>query len=109
LIEYTVIGNPQVQSYLRKAFNAIGKKDLTNILLATAACLHYEEGYQIKKPILLVYGERDQTGNIKKIAPSWSVSEPYYQLVEISNASHCANQDNPSQFNSVLWAFLKHK
>jgi pimeloyl-ACP methyl ester carboxylesterase len=100
---------PHVQNYLRKVFNLVGKKDFINIFLATAACLHYEEGYKINKPILLVYGESDQTGNIKKIASSWVSSEPYCRLVEISDASHCANQDNPSQFNEVFWEFLIHQ
>lgn len=97
---------PHVQDYLQQTFNLIGKKDFVKIFLATAACLHYEEGYTINKPILLVYGEYDQTGNIKKIAPSWASSEPNCRLVEIANASHCANQDNPSQFNTSLWEFL---
>lgn len=101
--------DPKVQDYLRKAFTQVGKKDFIKIFLATAACLHFEEGYKINKPILLVYGERDETGNIKKIASSWASSEPFCRLVEITNASHCANQDNPSEFNSVLWEFLKHK
>ncbi len=97
-----------VQNYLRKAFKLVGKRDFTKILYATAACLHYEEGYKINKPILLVYGESDHTGNIKKIAPSWATSEPYCQLVEIPDASHCANQDNPTQFNNILQEFLNH-
>lgn len=98
-----------VQNYLRKVFNQIGKNDFIKIFLATAACLHYEKGYKINKPILLVYGESDQTGNIKKIASTWASREPFCRLVEISNASHCANQDNTSQFNTVFWEFLNHQ
>ncbi|GIP19176.1 alpha/beta hydrolase [Paenibacillus montaniterrae] len=97
---------PHVQDYLKKVFNQIGKKDFIKVFLATAACLHYEEGYKINKPILLVYGEHDQTGNIKKIASSWASSELDCRLVEIPNASHCANQDNPLQFNAVFREFL---
>jgi pimeloyl-ACP methyl ester carboxylesterase len=99
---------PNVQDYLREVFYLVGKKDFMEIFLATTACLHYEEGYKINKPILLVYGESDQTGNIKKIASSWASSEPNCKLVKISDASHCANQDNPSQFNEVFWEFLIH-
>jgi len=97
---------PDVQAYLRAAFNRIGKKDFVTIFLATAACLHEEEGYRINKPILLVYGEKDGTGNIRKIAPAWAASEPYCTLVAIPQASHCSNQDNPSAFHAALLPFL---
>ncbi|MBU3144843.1 alpha/beta fold hydrolase [Clostridium sp. CF012] len=96
----------EVQSYLRKAFNKIGKKDFSKIFLETAACLHYEKAYRINKSILLVYGESDKTGNIKKIAQSWASKEPNCELIKIKDASHCSNQDNPLEFNKVLIAFL---
>lgn len=97
-----------VQQYLRESFQRIGKRDFTKIFLATAACLHYEEGYRINKPILLVYGDRDETGNIKKIAPAWAASEPYCTCIELPQASHCSNQDNPSEFNAALIRFLRN-
>ncbi|TCS95873.1 alpha/beta fold hydrolase [Hazenella coriacea] len=98
--------NTDVQHYLRKVFNLVGKKDFVKIFLATAACLHDEEDYKINKPMLLVYGEKDRTGNIKKIAPTWAASEPQCQLVKIPNASHCSNQDNPTAFNKAIIEFL---
>jgi pimeloyl-ACP methyl ester carboxylesterase len=100
---------PKVQDYLRKAFNRIGKKDFIQIFLETASCLHFEEIYQINKPILLVYGEKDETGNIKKIASAWSSREPHCTLIEIPQASHCSNQDNPSAFNQALLEFLNDR
>lgn len=97
---------PHVQEYLRNSFKRIGKKDFVKIFLATTFCLHYEQDYQINKPLLLVYGEKDHTGNIKKIAPSWASNEPYCTLIEIPKASHCSNQDNPSVFNQAFLQFL---
>lgn len=97
---------PNVQDYLKRTFQRIGKEDFVQIFLATASCLHYEKGYRINKPILLVYGEKDETGNIKKIASSWASNEPYCTLIEIPQASHCSNQDNPSVFNHALTQFL---
>lgn len=98
---------PNVQNYVEKVFNHVGKKDFIKIFLETTACLHYEQGYKINKPILLIHGDRDETGNIKKIASLWASSEPHCKLVKIPNASHCSNQDNPSEFNHVLTEFLK--
>jgi len=96
----------EVQNYLRETFNKIGKKDFTKILLGTTSCLHFEENYRINKDILLVYGESDETGNIKKIAPAWASRESKCKLIKINNASHCSNQDNPLEFNRVLIDFL---
>lgn len=97
-----------VQEYLRNAFLSVGAKDFAKIFLATAACLHTEENYKFNKPILLVCGEHDNTGNIKKIAPIWAESEPQCEFHWISDAGHCANQDNPEEFNQLMTAFL-HK
>lgn len=97
---------PAVQNYLTRAFHRVGKKDFVKIFLATASCLHEVEGYRINKPILLVCGEKDDTGNIKKVAPIWASNEPYCTLVFIPQASHCSNQDQPAVFNQALVAFL---
>lgn len=59
---------PEVQSYLNETFGVVGKGDFTKIFTETAACLHYEKDYKINKPMLLVCGEFDNTGNIKKIS-----------------------------------------
>ncbi|RAL21984.1 alpha/beta fold hydrolase [Thermoflavimicrobium daqui] len=99
----------EVQEYLRNAFLSIGSHDFTKIFLATANCLHTEEDYKINKPILLVCGEHDNTGNIKKIAPIWAKSEPQCEFHWIPDAGHCANQDNPEEFNKLMTFFLRNK
>jgi pimeloyl-ACP methyl ester carboxylesterase len=98
---------PEVQEYLRNAFLTVGSKDFSKIFLATAASLHTEENYKFNKPILLVCGEHDNTGNIKKIAPIWAEFEPLCEFHWISDAGHCANQDNPEEFNYLMTAFLR--
>ncbi len=100
---------PEVQNYLRKTLKKIGKRDFNKIFLETVACYHYDQKYRINKCILLVYGETDNTGNIKKIAPTWAAKENSCDMVKIDNASHCCNQDNPLKFNEVLMKFLSDK
>lgn len=97
----------EVQAYLQNSFLSIGQEDFANIFYATAACLHTEENYHINKPMLIVCGEHDNTGNIKKIAPLWAKSEPNCEFHWIPNASHCANQDNPEVFNPLMTQFLQ--
>jgi len=57
-------------------------------------------------PVLLVIGEKDNTGNVKKYNREWATRDGY-PLAIINNAAHNANVDNYSEFNSVLEAFLR--
>lgn len=96
-----------VQQYLKSTFYRIGKNDFTTIFLATTKCLHAEKDYFINKPMLLVCGELDKTGNIKKIARRWASRETQCEFHWIPDAGHCANQDNPVFFNKLLLQFLR--
>jgi 3-oxoadipate enol-lactonase len=69
-------------------------------------CLHDEPNYKITQPMLLVHGDHDQTGDIKKIAPLWAAKTPNCQYVVIPNARHFAILDNPEYFTRLLLDFL---
>jgi 3-oxoadipate enol-lactonase len=95
------------QALLRPAMESLSKDEFVQIMLATSACLHYEPGYRINKPLLLMVGDRDATGNIRKIMPIWAAQEPDCRLVIIPNAKHAANLDDPSLFHETLLNFLQ--
>jgi len=98
---------PRVQQYLLNAVRTVGKRDFVRISSATAACLHADPDYRIPVPFLLVCGEQDNKGNIKKIAPAWAKREPLCSFRWIPHAGHCANQDHPEMFNALLVSFLE--
>lgn len=98
--------SPASQAVLRAAMGHLSKAEFVQILMATAACLHYEPGYVINKPLLLLVGAQDRTGNIRKIMPIWAEREPDCQLEVIPNAKHAANLDNPAFFHTTLLNFL---
>ena len=98
----------EVQAYLKTAFNTYSKNELTAIILATTQAFHYEPKYQLRIPVLLTHGQFDATGNIRKHAPKWSEQMLNCQYVVIPEASHCANQDNPTFFNALLLNFLQN-
>jgi pimeloyl-ACP methyl ester carboxylesterase len=98
---------PEVRAYLTEVFGMVGKDDFTRIFLATTACLHEEPGYCINKPILMVVGEQDGTGNIRKVAPGWAAGEPQCEFHWIKDAGHCSNQDQPEEFNHLMLDFLR--
>lgn len=95
-----------VQDYSYRAYSMLSKKDFLAIWRGVSNCLHYEPGYHITQPMLLVHGDADQMGNIRKVAPQWAASEPNCQYAVIPDARHFAILDNPQVFNQLLLAFL---
>ena len=92
---------------LRASMNDLTKDEFIEIMMGTAACLHYEPGYAIDKPLLLLVGEKDLTGNIRKAMPAWAKVEPDCRFFIIPEAMHAANLDNPEFFHEKLLAFLE--
>lgn len=97
------------QELLRPAMESLSKDEFIQIMLETAGCLHTEPGYQINKPLLLMVGDQDKTGNIRKIMPIWASHEPDCTFLVIPNARHAANLDNPQVFHEALSGFLIHR
>ena len=90
---------------------SLSKAEFVQIMMATTTCLHYEPDYKINKPLLLMVGDQDATGNIRKIMPIWAEHEPDCRFVVIPNAKHAANLDNPDffHFHARLMEFLLNR
>ncbi|MGA2112591.1 MAG: alpha/beta hydrolase [Anaerolineales bacterium] len=95
------------QDRLRLAVTLLSKDEFIEVTMATTQCLHYEPGYRINKPLLLIVGEKDATGNIRKSMPLWSQEEPKSRLVVVPNARHAPNLDAPEFFHKELMGFLE--
>jgi pimeloyl-ACP methyl ester carboxylesterase len=54
----------------------------------------------------MMVGDKDTTGNIRKIMPIWAKQEKDCKFVVIPNAKHAANLDNPEFFHQTLMEFL---
>lgn len=96
----------EVREYAYEAFSMIPKPQFIAIWNAVTTCLHDEPGYQITLPMLLVHGDQDRTGDIRKIAPLWAAASANCQYEIIPNAYHLAPMDNPEVFNRLVMAFL---
>jgi pimeloyl-ACP methyl ester carboxylesterase len=90
---------------LRKSMQLLTKKEYVQILMQTSLCLHYEPDFRINKPMLLLLGDLDKTGNIRKVMPLWAKHDGV-KLVVIPNARHAANFDQPELFHKQLLDFL---
>jgi pimeloyl-ACP methyl ester carboxylesterase len=98
--------SPAGQALLRPAMERLTKAEFLHAVLATAACLRAEPGYRLGKPLLLIVGDQDRTGNIRRIMPIWAAQEPDCRLVVIPHARHAPNLDQPAAFHAALFEFL---
>lgn len=94
------------QESLRPAMESHSKEEITRIMMAATDCLHYEPGYKINKPLLMLLGDLDRTGNIRKVMPMWAAQEPDCRLVIVPGSKHAPNLDFPDQFHKEVLEFL---
>ena len=104
-LAYTA-NSAESRALLRRSMGTLTKDEFIQIMMATAACLHYEPGYRIGKPLLLMVGANDRTGNIRKAMPAWAAQEPDCEFVVVPGAQHAPNLDNPDLFHRTLLGFL---
>jgi pimeloyl-ACP methyl ester carboxylesterase len=83
----------------------LSKEDYIHILMQTSLCLHYEPDFRIDKPMLMLVGDQDNTGNIRKVMPLWARHDGV-KLFVIPHAKHAANLDQPELFHKHLLEFL---
>ncbi|HCS40427.1 MAG TPA: hypothetical protein DIW44_12695 [Anaerolineaceae bacterium] len=95
------------QEFLRRSMASHNKAEFIRTLMAGSTCLHYEPEYTINKPLLLMVGDKDRTGNIRKAMPAWAKVEPNCKLVIVPKAMHAVNFDAPEVFHKELLDFLK--
>jgi pimeloyl-ACP methyl ester carboxylesterase len=91
---------------LRKSMQILSKEEYIHILMQTSHCLHYEPDFKIDKPMLMIVGDQDKTGNIRKVMPLWADHDGA-ALVVIPHARHAANLDQPELFHKHLLEFLR--
>lgn len=102
-----VCGNTEaVKEYVRGCFSQMKKTDFIEVMMSLMTCLREDEEYRFPKPVLLLCGVDDRSGNIRKIAAPWAQSDPNCTLRMIENAGHNANQDNPGAVNKGICEFL---
>ena len=93
------------QELLRKGMQQMSKEEYVHVLMDATLCLRYEPDYRITQPLLLMMGDKEATGNIRKAMPLWAQHDGV-ELVIIPNAKHAANLDQPELFHKHLLDFL---
>lgn len=97
----------ETQAQLRPAVERLTKAEFIQIMLAGVQCLHPEPNYHIGKPLLLMVGDQDRTGNIRQAMPRWAAHEPGCEFCVIPRAKHAAHLDQPDFVHGKLLDFLE--
>lgn len=91
---------------LYNSASKLSKNEILNIIDKTyTGLLEREETVKFDFPVLLVVGDNDTTGNIKKYNQKWSLRDGY-PLKFITNAAHNSNVDNYEEFNNIVKKFI---
>jgi len=103
----TAITEP-VRRYALEASRQVGYQDFLKIWRAVTMAVDEKgrAGFTIDVPLLLMHGQYDRTGSIRRDMPHWSKIEPCASYHVIPDAGHNANQDNPAFTNERLLEFL---
>ena len=97
---------PEVRRYLSATIRQHSKPHIVEITTATLGALHAGLDYRTPCPLLIVRGAHDNAGAIRQQAPRWAARDRA-AYVEIPNAGHMSNMDNPVAFNRAVLAFLE--
>lgn len=97
---------PAGRAILHTAMQRMTKAEFVQIMLAATTCLRPEPWHRIGKPLLMLMGDQEATGNIRQTMPRWAAHENS-QLRIIPHAKHAANLDNPAAFHQALLEFLE--
>lgn len=87
-------------------FDDIGKEEFLVSWKGFTTCLH-EENHSFDAPLMVLAGEQDTRGSIRKLLPEWARHYPGCSVETIPNAGHVANLDQPDAFNRHMLAFAE--
>jgi pimeloyl-ACP methyl ester carboxylesterase len=96
------------RNYVMKCFEKMEKENFIEIMTSLMLCLHEDNEYRFKRPVLLLCGVDDKSGNIKKTMLMLAKNDHNCKLYMIRDAGHNSNQDNAEEVNKYISIFLKN-
>jgi pimeloyl-ACP methyl ester carboxylesterase len=97
--------NEEARQVIFDCLQRLGKKGMLEAADAVYKDFPNYEEVHFNCPVLLMLGEYDKTGYIKRYNEQWS-KETGYPLVTIPDAAHISNDDNYEFFNEKVDQFL---
>ncbi|RDY27706.1 alpha/beta hydrolase [Romboutsia weinsteinii] len=96
----------EIRDYVKKCYRKIDKGTFIEVMMEVTNCLHEDEGFRFRQPVLLICGSDDKLGNIKKALEKYSKDDDNCVLHIIDKAGHNSNQDNPDLVNKLIYSML---
>lgn len=96
---------PEIQGYVQKCFLSMGRENFLKVFFETYNFVREDRRFKVPDNLLLICGEKDRTGNIRKSMKRWG-AEPGVQYHSIPNAAHNSNQDQKKLVNGLIKAYL---
>ncbi len=85
-----------------------GKKELCHLMgIGYAGFLEDNCKLDIACPVLLILGEKDNTGKVTTYNKQWK-EKTGYRLVVVEDAAHNSNVDQPQKVNQVIEEFIQY-
>lgn len=104
-VSKNVVSKLQEQARFYEMASLFKRKSFT-VMSGLANILQERENITIDYPLLFLCGDKD-IDLTKKISKEWHESEPSSEYCIIKNAGHCANMDNPKDFNRIVKEFIE--
>lgn len=95
----------QARQLIRPMFDEMTQSEFIQSWNGIATCIH-EEQMQFDAPLLVVCGEEDKTGSIKKCMKMWKLNYKNCDIKMLANAAHVANLDAVEEFNDIMISFI---
>lgn len=97
---------PEVQDYVRECFRHVGKARFCEVMVRVFDFVEHRPELRYPERTLLILGEDDRTGNIKRSMTAWAEQDGV-PLHVLPGARHNANQDAPEETNRIIREFLR--
>lgn len=92
---------------MEKMLAEYGKNELCHLMgLGYAGFLDDNRDMKITCPVLLIVGEKDITGKVRTYNKMWA-DDCGYKLIQIANAAHNSNVDQPEEVNKLIYQFVR--
>lgn len=95
------------RSNMMTMIDAYSKSELCHLMgIGYAGFLEDNKECEISCPVLLIVGERDNTGKVRSYNKEWAKNTGF-PLIWIPNAAHNSNVDNPEVVNKAIMDFVR--
>nr|BAG55481.1 putative hydrolase [uncultured bacterium] len=100
---------PAARAYALQACRQLTRADFLTVWEAVSLAVdrHGREDVAFDLPVLLLHGDQDRTGTIRRDMPRWAPELPRATYQVIPDAGHNANQDNPDATNAAILRFVQ--